>query len=197
MSNPWKIDMRWLADRAGLSPRTVCECAIGPIDISMLKLFCTSDGRLDGCRKLIGIEPHPQLMATAKSHLPSSAILIEKAIASNSGEKHRALVDNGGSSYLQGTWSPTPRHQGGVFFDVECIEFGDVDDGEIDILCLDCEGMEMRALSTMKSRPVMILIEIWKSNPFALHLEQWLESNGYVQRIATGPEGETRLYSTI
>lgn len=181
----WKIDLAWIADQMGLLPcRTFCECAVGPIEISVAKGF------IGNCSHMILIEPNPQLAAKASYEFK---LPITKAAI---GFEHRKsmMVENGGSSYLDGTWAPTPVRTGWVY-PIDQITFDEIDDGEIEILALDCEGMEWAVLSKMRSRPYLLTVEIWENNPYKHEIMEWLEVNGYIMRFSTGPTAETYLYT--
>lgn len=182
----WKIDLAWVADQMGLLPcRTFCECAIGPMDISVSSDFM---GR---CKRSILIEPHPGMAATAASCMQTEIIRV--AVGFSPGV--RTFIDNGGSSYLDGTWAPTPVQSIQKTYQVGVVTFDSLDDGEIDVLALDCEGMEWAVLSKMKSRPELMTIEIWEQNPWRKEIFWWIKENHYVLRFATGPTAETHLYT--
>jgi hypothetical protein len=78
---------------------------------------------------------------------------------------------------------------------VKVVTFDTLDDGDIDVLALDCEGMEWAVLSRMRSRPELLTIEIWDQNPWKKEIFWWLRQNHYVLRFATGPTAETHLYT--
>jgi methyltransferase FkbM-like protein len=181
----WEIDLAWIASLMGLFPcRTFCECAVGPIEISVARGF------IGHCRHMILIEPNPTLASNAayllKCPVLKTAVGFQHGIVS--------LVENGGSSYIAGTWAPTPVAQG-IVHATDCITFDEVDDGEIDILALDCEGMEWAVLSRMRSIPELLTIEIWEGNPYKREIYDWLRDHNYKLRFTTGPTTETRLYT--
>lgn len=66
--------------------------------------------------------------------------------------------------------------------DVECRVFSDLDDGTIDLLCIDIEGAEWYVLKNLKSRPRIISVEThgkFYTNPFMKEIGEWMETNGY------------------
>jgi len=182
----WQIDLAWIADQMGLLPcRTFCECAVGPLEISVAKDF------IGKCRHMILVEPNYMLAEDAMDDFKIP--IINKAIGfkSDRGE----IVENGGSSFLEGTWAPTTPPDCYQVHAVEIVTFDELDDGEIDILALDCEGMEWAVLSKMRSLPELLTIEIWDGNPYKTQIYTWLRAHNYKLRFSTGPTTETRLYT--
>lgn len=177
--------------------RTFCECGVGPMDISSApdvyhkKLV----------NKLILVEPNPIMAAAVPIEMPEKegmpeVKLIKKAIGfKGQCDGKFNLKMNNGSSYIDGTWSPTPSNGDSV--DVELIPFSQIDDGKIDAMVLDCEGMEWAVLEDMISRPQLLSVEIWKGHPHCEQIFNWLNLNKYIVRFSTGPEGETILCERI
>lgn len=180
----WFIDLAWLADKMGILPcRTFCECAIGPIEISV------AAGFKNKCKQMLLVEPNPTLAELASSYLHTQ--ILQAAIGFSAGKQ--TLVDNGGSSYLAGTWAPTEPKLINLI-DVPVITFDKIDDGTIDVLALDCEGMEWAVLSKMRSEPKLLTIEIWDENPYKNEINDWLDARGYELSFSTGPTAETKIY---
>lgn len=181
----WKIDLAWIAEIAELKPRTVCECSVGPIDIS------TSPDFVGKCDRLLLIEPLPRLAEVARK-IPGAEVL-QVAVGMKAGKG--VLLDNNGSSYLDGTWAPTMDRSPLSRIEVEVVEFLGVDDGQIDVLNLDCEGQEWAVISQMRSRPKLLVVEVWGGHPHKEEIFAWLKENEYKHRFSTGPTAETYLYS--
>lgn len=182
----WFIDLAWIAEQMGLLPcRTFCECAVGPMEISV------APGFKNLCKKMILIEPNQRLAAEASKATGQSVINV--AIGFEPGRAQ--FVDNGGSSFLQGRWSPTPPPDNSRVSEVDVMTFDKLDDGRIDVLALDCEGMEWAVLSKMRSKPKLLTIELWDRNPFHYEITRWLTDRRYVLRFSTGPTTETQVYS--
>lgn len=182
----WKIDLAWIAKEMCLLPcHTFCECAVGPMKISV------APGFIGKVKKMLLIEPHPRLAAEAEVALRQSVLQV--AIGFEPGVDY--LIDNNGSSALRHTWCPTNPPKHAKEYPVTVVTFDSIDDGRIDILALDCEGQEWAVLSRMKSVPFLITVEIWNRNPYRDEILCWLEQHGYILRFSTGPETETQLYS--
>jgi FkbM family methyltransferase len=180
----WRIELDWLAEKMGILPAlTVCECAVGPLEIS------TSPAFVGRCDRLLLIEPVPHMAREAERVLGTKVLQV--AIGMEAGRSK--MVDNGGSSYLKGTWSPTPVNNNE--FEVEVVTFDTIDDGQIDILNLDCEGQEWAVLSHMKSEPKLLAVENCDDGPNYKEICQWLKDHGYVMRFMTGPWAETQIYT--
>jgi FkbM family methyltransferase len=67
-------------------------------------------------------------------------------------------------------------------FIVESKLFSSIDKGDIDILSIDIEGAEWFVLKHLKSRPMLINIELRAgkySNPYKTEIENWLNINNY------------------
>lgn len=184
----WKIDLAWLAKQAGIRARTVCECGVGPLDISIAPSFVRSDNY----KKLLLIEPIKWQAERVRREL--GVEVLEVAIDDKPGEI--SMVDNGGSSYIRGNWAPTPVDPTvQTLVTVPAVTFDTLDDGEIDIMNLDCEGKEFAVLQNMRSRPLLFVVEVWSGNPFATQIMQWFGQNDYKLRFSTGPTSETHLFS--
>ena len=67
-------------------------------------------------------------------------------------------------------------------FSVECRRFDQLDDASIDVLSVDTEGSEWYVIQYLKSRPLVISVEMHgKSylNPFYKEIAGWMEREGY------------------
>ena len=165
----------------------IVEVGVGPLDISILPYFSGHGFRLTG------IDPNPEICATARAGMPDVTI-IEKAVYCESGHILQ-LSNNSGSSGIIGEWMPTTGGKGA--FDVETIDFAEIDSGNIAILNVDCEGSEHYVLEALKSRPTLIGIELWPQYPKAQWCENWLLDNGYSPIFATGPQSETQIWEKL
>ena len=62
---------------------------------------------------------------------------------------------------------------------VATVPFSVLDDGEIDLLNLDCEGSEWYVLEKMKSRPRILQVELYPKHGHHREISAWLEAHGY------------------
>ena len=180
----WRIELHWLAKQMRILPAlTVCECSVGPLEISIAPPF------VGDCDRLLLIEPVPYLAQEASRVLGTKVLQV--AVGMQPGKAK--MIDNGGSSYLKDTWSPTVVEKNE--FEVDVVTFDTIDDGQIDILNLDCEGQEWAVLSHMKSEPKLLAIENCDDAPHYKETCQWLKDHKYVMRFFTGPWAETQIYT--
>lgn len=180
----WKFQLDWIAEKMGILPAlTVCECSVGPLEIS------TSPGFVGKCDRLLLIEPEPHMAEEAQRVLHAPVLQVAVGL----GPGRQLMRYNNGSSFLEGTWAPTPI--GERTFEVEVVTFDTLDDGQIDILNVDCEGQEWAVLSHMKSEPKLLAIENCDDSPHYKEICQWLKGHDYIMRWMTGPWAETQIYT--
>lgn len=154
--------------------RTICECATGP-----WSLLAPFQGK---AQRTILIEPDPDMAAAARRNYPWAEVR-QVAIAREYGTANLRKLH--GSSYIKGIpWAPAfdafpakARKAGKV--PVATVPFSVVDDGEIDLLNLDCEGSEWFVLEKMTSRPRILQIELYAKHGHHSEISGWLEANGY------------------
>lgn len=94
---------------------------------------------------------------------------------------------NGASTHMVGMASPSvqnksqkKKYKGTIKHKVTT--FDKIDNGKIDIICIDIEGFEYAVLKNMISRPEIIQIEMkWNKyiNPYYTNIRGWMEMNGY------------------
>ncbi len=94
---------------------------------------------------------------------------------------------NGASTHMVGYRSPSvqnnsqkKKYRGTIKHKV--ITFDRIDKGNIDLLCIDIEGLEYSVLKYLKSRPKVISIEMrWKKykNPYFTNIQWWMHYHGY------------------
>ena len=158
------------------SLRTICEVAVGPWSLL---------SRFEGLsQRALFVEPDPQMAAEAAINFPWAEIL-RVAVAASVGTANLRKLK--GASYIKGIpWAPMfaksqekCRAAGKVT--VPTMPFNMIDDGQIDVLNLDCEGSEWFVISNMSSRPLLIQIELYPANNWHRELVAWFAENGYVE----------------
>ena len=178
----WRWNVDWRVLIAGREVLSVWEVGVGPLTLSILPLF-------PDAVELVGFEPHHELADKARAGVPG-AVIHELALGDS--VRRAGFCLNHGSSALLNSWCPTPSEWNGC--QVEVSTFDLFDHGEIDVLNIDCEGMEWEVLQRMKSRPALLGIELWPHYPHRNECLEWLWSHGYELVVTTGPEGETMIW---
>ena len=162
---------------AGSTPlRTICECAVGPHS-----LLIGLEGK---AKRTILIEPDPVMAAGARKQYPWAEVH-QVAVMPESGTVNLRQLQ--GSSYIKGIpWAPAfqafpkrARRAGKVA--VRALPFDLIDDGEIDLINLDCEGSEWHVMQKMTSRPLILQIEIYRRHGHFREIKGWLKENNYRQ----------------
>lgn len=117
--------------------------------------------------------------------------VINAAIAEKAGPL--TFFEYNASSFVKGVTSPAVVNNG---FDINAkhleytvpgMTIDQFDDGEIDVLLADVEGSEWWCLNGLKSRPKVIVLELWgQTGPgetfINAHLDKvaaWMQDNGY------------------
>jgi FkbM family methyltransferase len=97
--------------------------------------------------------------------------------------------DAGASAYIDEAYSPYQVRTGENVDDmhserVEVVTFDMIDDGKIDAIHIDTEGLEWAVLANMKSRPKVLSVEMYGPNgyvnPYRAEIQGWLKENRYV-----------------
>jgi hypothetical protein len=178
-----------LAREFGLSEGAVIlECGAGP--------FLECEPLIGDATKVILIDPVPLFL---RRHSEAHGPVIEGhqfAVSREGGEELFAvpksarrgrMVGGSGGGFLHGTESPssmTPRRRSDSWPRrmTKVAPLWTVDPGNIDIAIIDTEGHEMAVLETMKSRPRILSVEVFKkleSNPL---VSGWMGREGYTLR---------------
>lgn len=181
VSQPRHLMSAW-EDAGRPALRTVCECAVGP--------FSLVSGFAEHCRRLLLIEPDPRMARHARLDHPTADV-VEAAITDDEGTANLRQLN--GASYIKGIgWAPAfqPQHVGRIKragkVRVKTLPFCAVDDGEIDLMNLDCEGSEWFVLKNMISRPAILQIELYQEHANYAEIQQWLDVNAYMAHATWG-----------
>lgn len=97
------------------------------------------------------------------------------------------LYNRGASTFVENVLSPAmvnDRYQVSDRdrFEVEARTFDQIDDGTIDLLCIDIEGAEWHVLSSLKSKPDVISVEThgkYYVNPRIEEIGNWMKERNY------------------
>lgn len=185
LMNPYEMQSPYLLgvwkDEGSPRMRTICECAVGPF--SLLEPY------KDHCGRAIFIEPDPAMASKARVKYPW-AVLHQVAVTDKVGTANLRKLR--GSSYVKGIgWAPIfdsdrARAEQAGKVAISTVTFDMIDDGEVDMLNLDCEGSEWFVLKNMVSRPRFLQVELHKGNPHRQTMLDWIAANGYTLRKTWG-----------
>jgi FkbM family methyltransferase len=168
--------------RVGLPIRSVCEVGVYFADKCSLKSFI--DAKLP--TTLIEADPNcVQDLEKAFGSIPNVTI-VRKAIW----HEHTQLkFYRSNASTFAGAVGGSPAEVNDSYklreedsFSVDAILFSDVDSGNYDLVLIDVEGAEYNVIQHMKSRPLVISLEMRAStyqNPKTAELNTWLSQNNY------------------
>ena len=68
-------------------------------------------------------------------------------------------------------------------FEVKCVVFSEIDEGNIDLLSIDIEGGEWHVIRNLRSRPKVISVEThgkYYTNPFLKEIRRWMSEQDYM-----------------
>jgi len=186
------IDINLLAIQLGIPLRTVCEVGVNaPDKCSLAGLYLLAE-------RTILVEPLPWLANDLRRAFPRATVL-ECAVGEHSGEV--TLFDRGEGSWISQVPSggapdehPKHSHMQRDSFDpqfkraVDCVTMDQIDDGQIDVLCVDVEGAEWFVIQRMLSRPKLIRLETHfivsgYQNPHLEKIGVWMAINGYALAV--------------
>lgn len=183
--NIYTHDVVGLCDLIRFTPKKIIEAGIGTTDgVQSLEFL------LNGAEGIL-FEPHPSFYNELKTDLtpyPNIQVL-NKGIYKESGvvkfyEKWACtfideMYDYSGAK-IQDDY--TKDEKDSFFCAVDTID--NYDNGDIDLLCMDCESCEWFVLEKLKSRPTVIQIETHSFysdyKPFNIEgIEDWFKNNNY------------------
>lgn len=198
-------DIKPICDQLGLKPRTCIEVgAAHPYTYRLAPFLETSkvvlveaNPRLHYCLSVGWDEGDfqktwPTVSALPHEHPPVAGRRLDVV--------HAAIVDVkpadgvvrfyevNASSYVAGVSSPARQNDGFQetsdkrSYEVPALTIDELDDGEVDLLLSDTEGSEWFCVKYLKSRPRLIVLELWGNryvNPFIKEIADWMSSNGY------------------
>jgi FkbM family methyltransferase len=161
----------------------VCEVGVWLPEMSNILDFIVTD-RI----RTTLVEPDPKSIAAIRSYFRdySNVELLPYAAYDRHGQLD--LVQRDASTFVS-TLPYSPAQVNDAYrirqedrFTVECRRFDELDDGSIDLLSVDTEGSEWYVIRYLKSRPLIISVEMHgKSylNPFHSEIAAWMNAQGY------------------
>lgn len=134
------------------------------------------------------VEPEPGAIRAIKEAFghQKNVTLLPYAVYDYNG---KVVLSKAGASTFVSRLSKSPALENDRYqreetkqIEVECRIFSDLDDGTINLLCIDIEGADWYVLKNLKSRPQVISVEThgkFYANPFMMEIGNWMEANGY------------------
>jgi FkbM family methyltransferase len=161
----------------------VCEVGVWLPEMSNILDFIVTD-RI----RTTLVEPDPKSIAAIRGYFQdySNVELLPYAAYDRHGQLE--LVQRNASTFVS-TLPYSPAQVNDAYrirqedtFTVECRRFDELDDGSIGLLSVDTEGSEWYVIRYLKSRPLIISVEMHgKSylNPFHSEIAAWMNAQGY------------------
>ncbi|MFC1476165.1 FkbM family methyltransferase [Candidatus Zixiibacteriota bacterium] len=135
------------------------------------------------------VEPNPESVEKIKQHFAGQDNVTLHPVAIYDRKGQVELVRRAASTFV-GELATSPaivnddyRLDDGDKFTVKACTFDEIDDGTIDLLCVDVEGSEWFVIKHMISRPAVISLETHGSayvNPYLDEILNWMSINDYL-----------------
>lgn len=158
------INLGLLCTAIQLCPKNVCEVGVNDPDKCSFA-WCSDVPEIN----VTLVEPLPWCAEHLRQAFPKATV-IEAACGLESGRT--ILFDRGEGSWIEqvpeGTAPDEHKNHSGInrtdfdkryLREIEVIRFADIDQGNIDVLCVDVEGAEWFVIGQMKSRPKLVRAE--------------------------------------
>ena len=168
----------------GFSPRHVAEIGVYLPETSNVYEFI-----LAGVRCTL-VEANPDAAAKIRKHFAEKHNVSLFALAVSDKHGTLELVRRGASTYsadIEGSPAVVNdryRLRDADRFSVDAVTFDEIDDGTIDVLSVDIEGVEWYVIKHMVSRPAVISLETHAGlyrNPYMAEISAWMRDNRYVR----------------
>lgn len=166
-----------------LAVKHVCEVGVWLPEMSNILDFIIKD-RL----RTTLVEPDPKSIAAIRSYFKEYPNVELQPYAAFDHHGTLELVQRDASTFVS-TLPYSPAQVNDRYkvrqedtFTVECRRFDELDDATIDLLSVDTEGSEWYVINYMKSRPLVISVEMHgKSylNPYYNEIAAWMAREGY------------------
>jgi FkbM family methyltransferase len=166
----------------GYDPSHVCEVGVYLPETCSVRPYI-----LVGKRASL-VEANPvmvELIKKAFRDYPNTKVF-PYAVAEKTGTI--TLYNRGASTFIDSVQSPAMVNDqysksDADRFEVEARTFDQIDDGTIDLLCIDIEGAEWSVLNHLVSKPNIISVEThgkYYVNPRLAEIQAWMRERGYV-----------------
>jgi FkbM family methyltransferase len=174
------IDLVAICREGNIAPRVVWEVGANhPNQVHVADL-------IPAAVRVELFEPHPYFFGELREFFAGQDKVLLHNVALAGAGGYADLRNDGCSSYLDGTRSPSAG-AGGPEKDVVRVlarTVGAYDRGDIDVLAIDTEGSEWEVISRLVSRPGLICVEMaWPAggyvNPHGGEIHAWLAAEGY------------------
>jgi len=162
-------------------PEHVCEVGVYLPETCMVRDFIEQQA------KATLVEANPVMVEKIKDAFKGFPKVSVYPYAVSDQPGRLTLYNRGASTFVENIKSPAiVNDQYGISdadkFEVEAVVFDQIDDGSINLLCIDIEGAEWQVLSHLKSKPSVISVEThgkYYTNPKLTEIKKWMDTNGY------------------
>jgi len=182
------IDITAITKLADIEPRTICEVGVN----SPAK--CSIAGLIPAAERTILVEPLPWLALELENAFPTAnvyqcAIGDKVAIGKLYDRGEGSWIDQvpegcAPDEHVRHSHMVREKFEARFVRPIQINTMDSIDDGKIDVLCVDVEGAEWFIIKHMKSRPKLIRLETHFShseyvNPHIKEIDMWMAENGY------------------
>ena len=181
MSVDRSLALNFKLTKKGYDPQHVCEVGVYLPETCSVRPFILAG------KKASLVEANPVMVE--KIQLAFSGYPKAKVFPYAVGDKPGRLVlyNRGASTFLENVESPAMINDqysksDQDRFEVEARTFDQIDDGTINVLCIDIEGAEWFVLSKLVSKPDLISVEThgkYYLNPRLKDIQEWMNTRGY------------------
>jgi hypothetical protein len=174
----------------GFTPRHVAE-----VGVSLPATSNIRDWIVSGVRATL-VEADPLMVERIRTHFSGCANLTVHAVAACDFEGTVELCRVGPSTFVRGQSSPAAVNDGyreceADTFTAPARLFSRLDDGSVELLSVDVEGVEWWVIRHLVSRPAVISVETHGAayvNPHLRQIQEWMASNAYTRWYMDGAD---------
>lgn len=167
--------------KKGYQPTHVCEVGVYLPETCSVRPFI-----LKGSKASL-VEANPVMVEKIKNAFKEFPKTTVFPVAVSDAPGKVTLYNRGASTFIESVESPALVNDQYAKtesdrFEVEAKTFDQIDDGTIDLLCIDIEGAEWFVLSKLVSKPNLISVEThgkYYLNPKLTEIEKWMKDNNY------------------